>query len=378
MNLQSIINLILYHRKKIFVNTLLGMFILFLILFFVYPVTYQSSVTVLPPEKNTQYSLGNLLQGMGGGDISSLMSGASSASSQLYAEILKSRTAALMTVNKLELIHYYDADNELDAATQLMKEIQTEITKEGVINLSVPVSTSIFGRFTSQNEYIKNLSAIISNTLVESLDQINREKMSSKAKRARLYIDTEIQRTKILLDSAETQLMEFQSKNKAISLPEQIKASIEAVAKLKGEITATEINYNLLSQNLKENSSVMESIRLRLAELKKQYEKFDSSNQDFFLSFSNAPQLGISLSNLLREVKVKNEVYLLLQQQYYKEKIQENRDVPTIEVLDIAVLPLKSSSPRLIVWTLLGGMIIFFTLTLIIMQNENKLKKFIN
>jgi uncharacterized protein involved in exopolysaccharide biosynthesis len=354
------------------------MVFLFLIFFFVYPVTYQSIVTVLPPEKGNPYSLGNLLQGMGGGDLTSLMSGSTSASSQLYVEVLKSRTAALMTINKLQLVDYFDSDSELEAAPKLIKEIQTEITKEGVIKLSVPVSTGLFGRFSNQNEEIKTLSASISNTLVESLDQINREKMSSKAKKARLYIDAEIQRTKVLLDSAEIELMEFQSKNKAVSLPEQIKVSIEAAAKLRGEITATEINYSLLSQNLKENSSLMENVKSRLTELRKQYEKFESSNSDFFLSFSSAPQLGLKLSNLFREVKVKNEVYILLQQQYYKEKIQENRDVPTVEVLDAAVIPLRASSPRLIVWTILGGIMIFFTLTFFIMLQENKLKRYSN
>ncbi|MDP2302685.1 MAG: GNVR domain-containing protein [Ignavibacteria bacterium] len=378
MKFHDILNTILYHRKKIFVNSFIGMVFLFLIFFFVYPVTYQSIVTVLPPEKGNPYSLGNLLQGMGGGDLTSLMSGSTSASSQLYVEVLKSRTAALMTISKLQLVDYFDSDSELEAAPKLIKEIQTEITKEGVIKLSVPVSTGLFGRFSNQNEEIKTLSASISNTLVESLDQINREKMSSKAKKARLYIDAEIQRTKVLLDSAEIELMEFQSKNKAVSLPEQIKVSIEAAAKLRGEITATEINYSLLSQNLKENSSLMENVKSRLTELRKQYEKFESSNSDFFLSFSSAPQLGLKLSNLFREVKVKNEVYILLQQQYYKEKIQENRDVPTVEVLDAAVIPLRASSPRLIVWTILGGIMIFFTLTFFIMLQENKLKRYSN
>ena len=56
----------------------------------------------------------------------------------------------------------------------------------------------------------------------------------------------------------------------------------------------------------------------------------------------------MELSKLMRTVKIKNEVYLLLQQQYYKERIQENRDVPTIDVLDEAIIPEKKVSPRII------------------------------
>jgi uncharacterized protein involved in exopolysaccharide biosynthesis len=63
-------------------------------------------------------------------------------------------------------------------------------------------------------------------------------------------------------------------------------------------------------------------------------------------------------------VKIQNEIYLLLQQQYYKEKIQENRDLPTIDVLDKAIPPLKASGPRTIFSTVLGGMFTFLLVSL--------------
>ena len=50
----------------------------------------------------------------------------------------------------------------------------------------------------------------------------------------------------------------------------------------------------------------------------------EMGSQDYLVSFKEVPQLGRELASLLREIKIQNEVYLLLQQQYYKEKIQEH------------------------------------------------------
>ena len=74
--------------------------------------------------------------------------------------------------------------------------------------------------------------------------------------------------------------------------------------------------------------------------------------------------------------QIQNEVYLLLQQQYFKESIQENRDLPTIEVLDEAIPPLKASSPRLIFSTVLGGIFVFLLMALLYVANEMKIINF--
>ena len=81
----------------------------------------------------------------------------------------------------------------------------------------------------------------------------------------------------------------------------------------------------------------------------------------------------MELARLLRDVKIQSEVYLLLQQQYYKEKIQENRDLPTIEVLDEAIPPLKASGPRVIFSTLLSGIFIFLLVSLYFVVREKNI-----
>jgi len=71
-------------------------------------------------------------------------------------------------------------------------------------------------------------------------------------------------------------------------------------------------------------------------------------------------------------VKIQNEVYTMLQQEYYKEKIQENKDLPTVEVLDKAISPLKASSPRVVLSTITGGIFIFILMSFIVILGERK------
>jgi tyrosine-protein kinase Etk/Wzc len=375
MSYHEILNTIIFYRAPILKVTITTSVMLFLILLFIYPVSYEAPVTILPPEKNNQ--MGGLSGLLGGEDLSSLMTaGMTNANAQLYMEMLKSRTASLLVVRKHNLVKFYDAENEIEAANKLTEKLNVEINKEGILKLSVNTSTSLFPFFTSQTNSIKNLSATLSNSFVESLDIINREKLSSKAKRARVYIQAQLQQTRALLDSAENALMLFQKKNKTVSLPEQVKAAIDAAAELKTDIVKTEIELGMLQPNLREDSKTLLTLRSKLQELRNQYNKMEMGNQDYLLAFKDVPEVGRELAKLVREVKIQNEVYMLLQQQYFKERIQENRDLPTIEVLDEAIPPLKASGPKLIFSTFLGGVFVFLLMSFIFILNEMKILNF--
>ena len=95
-------------------------------------------------------------------------------------------------------------------------------------------------------------------------------------------------------------------------------------------------------------------------------------NDDYLVAFKEVPELAHTLARLLRDVKIQSEVYMILQQQYYQERIQENRDLPTVEILDDAIPPLKASSPRTIFSSIVGGMFTFILMCLIYLIKERK------
>ena len=339
------LNIVLFNIKTILKITIVSTAFIFLILLFVYPKTYSSTVVVLPPEKNSSMDgLGSILAGK---DLSDLFTASiSNASSQLFVEILKSRSASLYVINKLKIQKLYDEKDINNAAKLLSEDLRIDINKEGMIKLNVLVNTTPLSIIFDNESIKKRLSADLSNTFIEALDKINRDKLTSKSKRSRIFIEEQLQIVKGQLDSVENALMDFQRMNKAISLPDQIKSSIETAANIKSEIAKLEIKLGLMGYDFYSDNKSYQFLLKELDQLRQQYAKIEIDNQDYFLAFKDVPALGKELSALVREVKIKNELYLLLQQQFYKDKIQENRDLPTIEILDTAVVPTKKTSPR--------------------------------
>ena len=371
MSWHEMLNVILFNIKSILKVTLLSTVFLFLILLFIYPRTYQATVSILPPEQEN--SLGGFGAILGSSDFSNLLGGSlSSASPQLFVEILKSRTASLYVVKKCDLIKYFDTEDSIEAAEKLQKNLNTDITKEGIVNLNVYVKSGFIPLIFSDPDSLKRLSALLSNSFIEALDSINREKLSSKAKNARIYIEAQIEETRTLLDSAETALMNFQSKNKTIAIPEQVKAAIDASAQIKSEIIQTEMQLGLIKSDVSENNRLVTALNKKLQELKNQYSQFETGSEDYLLAFKDLPTLGKDLAGLLREVRIQNEVYVLLQQQYYKEKIQENREIPTVEILDEAIPPKKPIAPRVIYSSVVGGIFLFILLSVVLILKNKK------
>jgi uncharacterized protein involved in exopolysaccharide biosynthesis len=91
---------------------------------------------------------------------------------------------------------------------------------------------------------------------------------------------------------------------------------------------------------------VMES-RARLNEYRKKYEEALQGNSDkLSLRFEEMPAVSREYANNFREVKIHEEVYALLKQLYFKERVQGYRDTPTVVVLDSASVPFYRTSPK--------------------------------
>jgi tyrosine-protein kinase Etk/Wzc len=375
LSYREILNTIILYRKILLKITAISTCLLFLILFFIYPITYSSTVKVLPPDVSKNAALGSMINN--NEFISLINPGLSGSTSQLFAEILKSRSSAEYVIKKCGMMNYFSVKDTQLAAEKLSKLLNVEVSKEGIISLSVDISTPLFCRFSSVNDSIRNLSSRVSNTYIEALDKINQEKLNSHARRSKEYVEKQIRITKSNLDAAEDSLKSFQEKNKTISLPEQLTAAIQAAARIKSDIIFTEIQIGTLSTNLMENNNTLGGLTRKLEELKKQYAQIEAGEKfgsDYIPSFKNVPRMSLELAKLYREVSIQNEVYLLLQKQFYSEKIQENKDIPTVEVLDKAIPPLKAKSPRLVYHTILSSMFVFLLMCCIILYQENKKK----
>ncbi|NOX19323.1 MAG: hypothetical protein GXO87_13715 [Chlorobi bacterium] len=378
MTFSEIIKILLLNKKKIVIFSSLVGAIILLLTIFVIPIKYTAEAVIFPPEKQNTSGIQALMGG--NSDFSSLLGfGAPTGDSQLYAKILKSRTINKRVLEKSNLMKFFDAEDTVLTVEKLQKLLDIEVTKEKLIKLRVTLATSFFARFTDEKDSVRNLSAKVANAFYQALDDLNKQRLKKKATDLMRYFQSQIDLIEDQLRKDEDALREFQEKNRAISIPEQLDATLQAAAKIKSEILYSQIQLETLRYNLKDNSQRIKSLEKKIEVLNNSYESLKGvksiDNPDYLPEFENIPRLSLEFARLKRNVKVSNSLYILLKQQFYHEQFQASRNVPTISILDKAIPPRKSSSPRVVFSTVVGGFFAFLFISAVILYNEQKKNK---
>ena len=90
--------------------------------------------------------------------------------------------------------------------------------------------------------------------------------------------------------------------------------------------------------------------------------EYQEKYSEYMVPFRDTPRLEMQFLRLTREVEIQNTLFTLLTEQFEQAKLQEARDTPTLLTLDVAVPPIKRSSPkRTITVLIVTGMAFIFT-----------------
>jgi uncharacterized protein involved in exopolysaccharide biosynthesis len=311
----------------------------------VLPKWYLAKASLLPPEDSARSSaITSLLANL---PISGISIPGATTSADLFVAILGSRTVAEGVIQKLGLIRVYKSKNMEGAVRTLQEHSSIGITPEGVITVEV-------------EEKDPQLAAGIANAYIAELDRVNKETSVSQAKNKRLFIEGRLDKAKPELEKAENELRQFQEKNKAISLPDQVSAAIERAALLKAEQVTLEIELGVLLKTASFSHPQVKLLQTKISEIQKQMDlleigaasEYDTTSSDaaeksgYYVPFSKVPSVGLELARLIRDLKIQEAIYELLIQQYEQAKIEEAKDTPTVQALDIATPPILKSKPN--------------------------------
>jgi hypothetical protein len=107
------------------------------------------------------------------------------------------------------------------------------------------------------------------------------------------------------------------------------------------------------------------ALRARVTELRVQLGKMGGesgtsaapsspTDASLYPAIRQLPLLGVTYADLYRQTKIQETVYELLTQQYELAKVQEAKEVPSVKVLDAAVVPTKKSFPPRGLLTVVG------------------------
>jgi capsule polysaccharide export protein KpsE/RkpR len=217
-------------------------------------------------------------------------------------------------------------------------------------------------------------AAAMAETYVEELNRLVADLSTSSARRERIFLEGRLQSVSQDLEAAEREFSQFASKNIAIDIKEQGKAMVDAAATLQGQLIAAQSEYEGLKQIYTDNNVRVRSVRARIDELQRQLEKLGgkgesasslSSNQgdSFYHSIRKLPLLGVTYADLYRRTRVQETVFETLTKEYELAKVQEAKEIPTVKVLDIPIIPDKKSFPPRLLIIFLGTALAFAVAT---------------
>ncbi len=338
------------------------------------PETYRARCVVLPPRSDGGPGLAAMISATAARGFTTL--GTGNLSSDVFVEILNSRTAASAVVDSLGLLSDYgllDAPRDL-AMEQAVGVLSTRSSAgralNGVITVTAEHKTGFFPLLSKDSrEEARIRCAEIANAFVYELNRINVDKNTSGARSARLYLEEQIEKTRIDRADAADRLIQFQRIHGAVSLEDQARVTLEAAGKLQAEILARRLELRLALQTESESSRRTRTLRSEIAAMESEYrtlygstdgEPADSASAAM-IPILELPELSFRYSEALRELKTQDMLMEVLLQQYYEARLEESRDTPVVQVLDAALPPVGKAAPRrtltVLLSTILGGIV---------------------
>jgi capsule polysaccharide export protein KpsE/RkpR len=340
---------LLWDRRRLIKLAALWGLILSTIVVFLIPKRYESTTRLMPPDSQSGSGLAMLaaLAGKGGAGLGSMAGDllGMKSSGALFIDVLHSRTVQDRLIDRFDLRKVYGCSYWEDARKVLGRNTSlSEDRKSGVITITVV-------------DHDPNRAAQLAEAYVEELDRLVAEVSTSSARRERVFIEQRLQAVKQDLDNASRQFSQYASQNTTIDINAQGKATVEAAAKLEGELIAAQSQLQGLEQIYSKDSVRVRSLQATVNELRSQLHKIGGETSDSpapvdgksssqeFPSIRQLPILGVKWADLYRETKVQETVYELLTQQYELAKIEEAKEIPVVKILDPADVPEKKSFP---------------------------------
>jgi uncharacterized protein involved in exopolysaccharide biosynthesis len=319
------------------------------------PNMYTATSRMLPPQQQ-QSGLPGIFGQLGA------IAGAAGGSlgiknpTDLYIGMLKSRTVADNIVKRFDLQKIYGI-NSLEAARGALAG-RTAITagRDGIITV----------QYEDQD---RKLAADVTNAYTEELYRLTQTLAVTEASQRRLFFEKQLRGAKEGLSTAEQAMRKTQESTGLIKLDDQGRAIIEAVARVRAEIAAKEVQLAAMRTFATEQNAGFVLLSQELSALRGQLAKMERagsvSDGSTFVPTGRIPEAGQEYVRKLRDLKYYETIFELMAKQYELARIDEARDSSIVQVLDQAVEPEQKSSPARASMVLTSGFIALFASILI-------------
>ena len=367
--------LLLWTKRKFILKNIGFVTVVSIIIALLLPKWYTSQAIILSSDTG-RFSLLSSLSPIPVADF-----GLSSLSEDInkFIAILNSRSVKSHMVKKFDLINRYDEKDIEYAMVAFEEKMEIEVTEEGTLKISVIDKDPLIAK------------KMVEELLIQ-LDNINQRLSMDKGRFNREFLEQRLNETKTDLAIAEIRLKDFQEKTGIIDIVSQISAQYEAYGQIyiqemqaygqlyNQEMIAytelytlkaqTEIQLNVSKVTLNPNNPAVNRYEIMLNEQEKQLDLITSSldkqllniilglekiegknlineleHLPTMINFDSFPELGMENARLLRELTIQNTLLELLLPQYETARLEESKNIPTLQVIDEPKVAINKIKP---------------------------------
>lgn len=284
------------------------------------------------------------LPGLGG------LSGAMKSSDEMYIAFMRSQTMQDRLIQKMALKQRYGSRTIEDARLALSSHVVLASDKKsGLITIEAQDTDPQF-------------AAKLANQQVEELNIMMSRLAVTDAQQRRLFYEQQIKKTQASLAAVETRFRQAQEKSGMQITSVLAESSLRAGSDIRGQIVSREIQLQALNRFATAQNPEVQRIASELAALRSQLAKYEQGSGS-----SNATPLQHEATQAYRDLKVQEAMLDSFVRQFEIAKIDESKEGPPVQVVDVALPPEIRSKPvrrKIVMNAALGGILLGIVLAL--------------
>ncbi len=285
---------------------------------------FTAKTTFIPPQGNSGGGLSAALSALGPlASLAGLGGGVGSGGGEMYVALLQSQTLANRMIDRFKLQDLYKARFVFEAREELKNRTRATFSKrEGFIELEV-------------DDTDPQRAAQMANQYVDELRRMTAGMALTDAQRRRAFFEKQLNETKGSLINAQNALQASGFNQGALRSEPQ--AAAEEYARIKAELTTTEVKLHTLRSGLTDQSPEITQLEAAASALRRQLRTLEqksdpASNQDYVGKY--------------REFKYQETLFEQLAKQFEAARLDESQDGTAIQVVDPALVPEWKSKPK--------------------------------
>ena len=288
---------------------------------------------------------------------------------------MNSRQFSEKVIRHFNLIDYYKitTQDSLKAMDSALRMLHTKTMKIG----SDPETGLVT---VSADTKDKKLSRDIVNYYLQQLDIYNREEKITRGKMNREFLEARVNETRAEIDSLLLALKDFQQRHNAVDIEAQTSSLIKSYSDIIATKMSTDIELELARKNYAENSPIVLELKDRSEALAKQIRQLEAGKEPlkprYLIDIGSLPDLATQYAQLKMNLEIKSKVYEFLYPQYEAAKLEELKDLPTLDILDTPrEAGLRVKPKRAVMCIIAFALAVVVSIIIVLIKNALELNK---